>query len=483
MVGQEALGDGLSDQGQFGQARGEALVSHIYNFARRLACVAAVSLAAIAASSQANAAAKIQHIVSPGGIEAWFVQDSTVPLIAMEYAFAGGATQDPAGKPGVGNLVADLLDEGSGDLDSKTFHERLDRRAIELSFSVARDQFRGSLRMLRDNKEEAFDLLHMALTSPHFDSVDVERIRSQVISGLRRDTTNPNALAGRKFLELAYGDHPYGRPSNGTLDSVPTITVDDLKDYVHRVLAKDTLKVAVVGDVNPTTLGELLDKTFGDLPAKATLTPVPDVVATKPPQRVQVTLDVPQTVITFGGPGIMRHDPNFMAAYVVNHILGGGGLSSRLYREVREKRGLAYSVYDALLWMDHSALFIGNTGTRADRAGETIEAVEKEIKRMAEEGPTQQELDEAKSYINGSQMLALDTSSKLAQALLQYQLDKMPIDYIEKRSEIVNAVTLDDVKKAAKQLWSQGLLTVVVGRAPTTVAQPATATAPAVKAD
>ena len=458
-------------------------MNHISMFARRLACVAAVGVAALAASPAANAAAKIQHLVSPGGIEAWFVQDSTVPLIAMEYAFAGGATQDPANKPGVGNLVADLLDEGSGDLDSKTFHERLDRRAIELSFQIARDQFRGSLRMLRDNKDEAFDLLHSSLTSPHFDSVDVERIRSQVISGLRRDTTNPNALAGRKFLELAYGDHPYGRPSGGTLESVPTITVDDLRDYVHHVLARDTLKVAVVGDVDPATLGQLLDKTFGDLPAKASLTPVPDVVAAKPPQQVLVNLDVPQTVITFGGPGIMRHDPNFMAAYVVNHILGGGSLSSRLYKEVREKRGLAYSVYDALLWMDHSALFIGNTGTRADRAGETIAAVEKEIKRMAEDGPTQQELDEAKSYINGSQMLALDTSSKLAQALLQYQLDKMPIDYIEKRSEIVNAVTLDQAKQAAKQLWSQGLLTVVVGRAPTTVAQPATITAPAVKAD
>lgn len=458
-------------------------MNHISIVARRIACVAAVSLAALSASPAAHAAAKIQHLISPGGIEAWFVQDSTVPLIAMEYAFGGGATQDPVGKPGVGNLVADLLDEGSGDLDSKTFHERLDRRAIELSFQVARDQFRGSLRMLRDNKDEAFDLLHMALTSPHFDSVDVERIRSQVISGLRRDTTNPGALAGRKFLELAYGDHPYGRPSTGTLESVPTITVDDLKDYVRHILAKDTLKVAVVGDVDPATLGKLLDKTFGDLPAKASLTPVPDVVAAKPPQQVLVNLDVPQTVITFGGPGIRRHDPNFMAAYVVNHIIGGGGLSSRLYKEVREKRGLAYSVYDALLWMDHSALFIGNTGTRADRAGETIAAVEKEIKRMAEEGPTQQELDEAKSYINGSQMLALDTSSKLAQALLQYQLDKMPIDYIEKRAEIVNAVTLDQAKQAARQLWSQGLLTVVVGRTPTTVAQPATATAPAVKAD
>ncbi|MGJ4941721.1 M16 family metallopeptidase [Bradyrhizobium sp. HKCCYLS1011] len=458
-------------------------MSQTTTFARRFACALIVAAAALTVSPAAQAATKIQHLISPGGIEAWFVQDSTVPLIAMEYAFGGGASQDPADKPGVSNLVASLLDEGSGDLDSKTYHERLDRRAIELSFSTSRDQLRGSLRMLRDNRDEAFDLLRMALTSAHFDSVDVERIRSQVISNLRRESSNPSALAGRKFLELAFPGHPYGRPASGTIESVPTITIDDLKDYTRHVLAKDTLKIAVVGDVDPATLGKLLDQTFGALPAKASLTPVPDVVATKPPQRVQVTLDVPQTVITFGGPGISRHDPQFMAAYVVNHILGGGGLSSRLYHEVREKRGLAYSVYDALVWMDHSALFIGNTGTRSDRAGETIDAVDREIRRIAEEGPTQNELDEAKSYINGSQMLALDTSSKLAQALLQYQLDKMPIDYIEKRSEIVNAVTLEDAKAVAKRLWSQGLLTVVVGRTPQAAAQPAAATAPAVKAN
>jgi zinc protease len=438
---------------------------------------AAVACAALAmmAPTPSRAAAKIQHLVSPGGIEAWFVQDATVPLIAMEYAFGGGASQDPAGKPGVGNMVADLLDEGSGDLDSKTFHERLDRRAIELSFSSSRDTFRGSLRMLKDTRDEAFDLLRMALTSPHFDSIDVERIRAQVLSGLRRETSNPGSLANRKFLALAYGDHPYGRPVNGTLESVPAIQIADLKDYVRRVLAKDTLKVAVVGDVDAATLGRLLDQTFGALPAKGELTPIADIEASKPPQRFFIPLEVPQTVVTFGGPGIRRDDPKFMAAYVVNHILGSGS-SSRLYREVREKRGLAYSVSEYLLWMEHSALFVGNTATRADRAGESVDAIEKEVRRMAEEGPTRQELDEAKSYLKGSQMLALDTSSKLASALLQYQIDKLGIDYIERRNSIVDAVTLDDGKQAAKRLWGQGLNTVIVGRAPQAAAQPAAAT-------
>jgi zinc protease len=451
-------------------------VKHYPTLARLAGALAVSFTITLTASAPALAAAKIQHLISPGGIEAWFVQDSTVPLIAMEYAFAGGAAQDPADKPGVGNLVASTIDEGSGDLDSKAFHEHLDRRAIELSYSVTRDYFRGSLRMLKDNKDEAFDLLHMSLTSARLDSADVERIRSQIISGLKRDTTNPNALASRKFLEIAYPDHPYGRQTSGTLETVPTITVADMRDYIKRVLAKDTLKVAVVGDVDPATLGQLLDKTFGSLPAKANLTPVPDIVAAKPPQRAFVSLDVPQTVITFGSPGVMRHDPDFMAAYVVNHILGGGGLSSRLYREVREKRGLAYSIFGSLVWMDHSALFVGNTGTRADRAGETLDAIDKEVRLMADQGPTQQELDEAKSYIKGSQMLQLDTSSKLASALLQYQLDKLPIDYLEKRNAIVDAVTLDDAKKAAKRLWGQGLLTVVVGREPQAAARPAGAT-------
>jgi zinc protease len=457
-------------------------VSFARIFLQRFAFIIVGCLALMpVATTPSFAAAKIQHLISPGGIEAWFVQDATVPLIAMEYAFGGGAAQDPAGKPGVGNMVASLLDEGSGELDSKTFHERLDRRAIELSFNSSRDTFRGSLRMLKDTKDEAFDLLRMALTSPHFDDVDVERIRAQVLSGLRRETSNPGSLANRKFLAIAYGDHPYGRPANGTLESVPTIEIADLKDYVRRVLAKDTLKIAVVGDVDAGTLGKLLDQTFGGLPAKGDLTPISDIQATKPPQRFFIPLDVPQTVVTFGGPGIMRDDPKFMAAYVVNHILGGGGLSSRLYREVREKRGLAYSVSEYLLWMEHSALFVGNTGTRADRAGETVEAVNKEIRRMAEDGPTQQELDEAKSYLKGSQMLALDTSSKLASALLQYQVDRLGIDYIERRNSIVDAVTLEDARQAAQRLWGQGLNTVIVGRAPEAAAQPAAGMPPVAK--
>lgn len=423
--------------------------------------------------SPAHAATRIQRVVSPGGIEAWFVQDATVPLVSIEYAFAGGAAQDPPGKPGVSNVLANLLDEGAGDLDSTTFHDRLERRAIQMNFSTSRDYLRGSLRMLKEDHDQAFELLQLALSAPRFDSEPVERIRSQIGSELRRDSTTPTTLAGNAFWQLAYGDHPYGRPSNGTLDSLATIQVDDLRTYQRKVLARDKLKIAVVGDIDGATLGKLLDRTFGALPAKSDLTPVPAVTAAMPPKRVQVPLDVPQTVIVFGGPGLLRSDPDFMPAYVVNHILGGGALSSRLYKEVREKRGLVYSVYQSLVWMNQSGVFVGSTATRADRAAETAATVDSEIRRMAEQGPTQQELDEAKSYLKGSQALALDTSSKIASVMVQYQLDNLGIDYLDKRGALIDTVSLDDARRAAKRLWGQGLLMAAAGRSTEASAKPA----------
>ncbi len=437
----------------------------ISNRIRTFAVALAATFAAVSLTpATADAAAKIQRYISPGGIEAWFVQDATVPLIAMEYSFDGGASQDPADKTGVGYLVSAMLNEGAGELDSKTFQDRLDRRAISLSWSAARDHFRGSLRTLKENSGEAFGLLKLALTAPRFESEPLERERAQVISGLRRETTNPNSLAGRRFFETLFGNHPYGRPSNGTLETVPNITPADLKQYAARIFARDTLKVSVVGDIEPDALGKLLDLTFGALPAKGDLVAIPKIEAAKPPQRSLIALDVPQTVVMFGGPGIQRDDPDFMAAFVANHILGGGSFSSRLYREIREKRGLAYSVYEQLLWMKQSAIFTGATATRADRANETVDTITTEARRMADEGPTQQELDDAKSYLKGSQMLALDTNSKIASALLLFQLDKLGIDYIEKRNSLIDAVTLADVKRVSRRLWGNGLLTVIVGR-------------------
>jgi zinc protease len=409
-------------------------------------------------------ATTIERVVSPGGIEAWLVHEPAVPMIAMDFAFVGGAAQDAPGKGGTASLVASLLDEGAGDLDAKTFHARLERKAIELGFQAERDTLRGTLRTLTENKDEAFDYLRLAVTQPRFDQSDVEVIRAQILSMLRRATTSPTDIANLRWWQVAFADHPYGRPVNGTLESVPTVTIGDLKDYTHRVLARGNLKVAVVGDIDAETVKVMLDRVFGGLPAQPELKPVPNVSPQGLGRRIVVKVDVPQAVVAFGGPGIARKDPDFMAAYIVNHILGGGAFSSRLYQEVREKRGLAYSVYDSLVWLNHSALFLGGTATRADRAGETLEVIDKEIHRLAEEGPTEDELAKAKAYLNGSFVLNLDTSSKIAALLVQLQLDGLGIDYFTRRPEMINGVTLEDARRVAKRMLDGGMLVTVAGR-------------------
>jgi zinc protease len=433
-------------------------------FQRHIQRYVVVAMLALPAFAAPAGATTIERVVSPGGIEAWLVHEPAVPMIALDVAFVGGSAQDAAGKGGTAELVASLLDEGAGDIDSKTFHSRLERKAIELSFQADRDTLRGTLRTLSENRDEAFDYLRLSLTAPRFDPSDVEIIRGQVMSTVRRATTSPAEIASERWWQTAFPDHPYGRPVTGTLESVPTVTVDDLKDYTKRVVARANMKIAIVGDIDAEAVKVMLDRVFGALPAQPHLTPVADVRPQGLGQHVVVKLDVPQTVVMFGGPGVARKDPDFMAAYVINHILGGGSFSSRLYEEVREKRGLAYSVYDSLVWLNHTALYLGTTATRADRAGETLNIIEKEIHRLAESGPTADELAKAKSYLNGAFAINLDTSSKIASLLVQLQLDGIGIDYFARRPELINAVTLDDARRVAKRLLDSGLLVAVVGR-------------------
>ena len=415
-------------------------------------------------ATPAAQAMTIERVVSPGGIEAWLVRDSALPLIAVEFAVLGSADQDPPGKPGVANMAASLLDEGAGPFDAAAFQNRLERKAIELSFRSGRDYLRGTLRTLTEHRAAAFDYLRLALPEPRFDDAAVERTRAQTMSRLQREAVSPNDIASRVWWATAFPGHPYGQPVNGTVESVPKITVDDLKSYTRRVLARDGLKIAVVGDIDAESVGTLLDRTFGALPAKGKLQPVPYAVPQGLGRRIVTQLDVPQSVVNFGGPGITRNDPDFMAAYIINHILGGGSFSSRLYREVREKRGLAYGISDSLIWLNHASLLLGSTATRADATGQTIDIIEQEIRKLAEEGPTEEEFVKAKTYLKGSFALGLDTSNRIASQLVQMQLDDLGIDYIERRPALIDAVTLDDAKRVAQRLLDPGLLVTVVGR-------------------
>ena len=409
-------------------------------------------------------AVTIEKIVSPSGIPAWMVRETSTPLVALSFAFHGGSSQDEAAKAGTANLVADMLDEGAGDLDSTTFHRRLENHAIEMGFQVGRDYFHGTLRTLNEHRDEAFDLLGLALTKPRFDADAIERVRGQVLAVLRRENTNPNSIASRSWWHTAFPQHPYGREARGALDTVPQIGAADLRDFVRRAFARNELTISIVGDVDAKAAGDLIDRAFARLPAKNDLKAIPAATPQGIGRRIVIDVDVPQAVVTFGGNGIERSDPDFMAAYIVNHILGGGSFSSRLYREVREKRGLAYGVSDSLVWFKRAAVVLGGTATRADRTADALDIIEKETKRMADNGPTTAELAAAKSYLKGAYALSLDSSSKVAAQITQIQLDNLGIDYIDKRQKLIDAVTIDNAKRVAKRLYGGGMLVTVAGK-------------------
>jgi zinc protease len=408
--------------------------------------------APVALSGPALAAVDIQQIVSPRGIEAWLVEERTVPVIAVSFAFEGGSAQDPEGKPGVAYMLSGLLDEGAGDLDSRAFQTALEASSIGLSFDASRDVFSGSLRTLSTNLDEAVRLARLALNEPRLDDEPVERIRSQILTGIRSSERDPGEIASREMMTAVFGEHPYADPNEGTAESVPAITVEELRTYKDKILARDNLKVAIVGDIDPAAAGEMLDALFGDLPVKANRIGIADV-APRTARTIDVEMPIPQAVIQVAGNGLMRDDPDFITASVASYILGGGSFSSRLYKEIREDRGLAYSVWLGLIPLDHAGLWFVSTSTRSDKADEVVALIEEEIRRFAVEGPTEQELADAKSYLIGSYPLRFGSSGDIADQLLAIQLEDLGIDYVEKRNDLIAGVTIDDIRRVSTRLF------------------------------
>ena len=427
--------------------------------------LAALIFAIITTLSGPAHAMKIQTIKSPGGIEAWLVEEHAVPMMAMRFAFEGGSSQDPTGNEGLANFLSAMLDEGAGDLKSREFQERMEEISMRMRYEDSKDAFYGNFETLTANRDEAAKLLKLALNNPRFDTDAVERIRQQLQAALAYAARNPEKVALNEWYAVAFEGHPYARPSAGTEETVAKITGDDLEGYRKRIFAKDTLKVVAVGDINAEQLGALLDEVFGDLPATADLVAVSKTSPVAGGRQKVVEMNVPQSVAVFGLGAMERRDPDFIPTFVLNHILGGGGFASKLMEEVREKRGLAYSVYTYVYPYQHTSIFSGSVATRNEAIGESLDVIREEFKQMAENGPTQTELDNAKKYLIGSYPLRFDTNAKIASQLLGLRMDDFGPEYIDNRNDMMAAVTLDDVKRVAKRLLNtDDLIVTIVGK-------------------
>lgn len=413
----------------------------------------------------ASRAEHVQKIVTPGGVTAWLVESYAVPLVALEFSMRGGAAQDPADKPGVVTLLSGLLDEGAGPHDARGFHRAVEDLAIHIGFGADRDSVSGHLQTLSKNTDKAFELLKLALLDAHLSDADVARVRSQLVAELKRDQNEPDAMASKAFRESAFPNHPYGRPVRGELSTIETISRPDLVAMRERLFAKKDLKIAVVGAIDAKTLSDHLDATFGALATENDLAPVAPITLAGVGSRRMVTLDIPQTTIRFGRPGVTKRDPDYFAVVVANHILGGGTFTARLFKEVREKRGMAYSVYSQLNEYDQCPMLLGAAATKNERAGEALRIIEEEVRRFADEGPTEDELDKARKFLIGSYALRFDTSTKIASQLVHLQQDGFEPSYLDERNGKIAAVGLEDCKRAAKKLLGDGgLLVTMVGR-------------------
>lgn len=429
---------------------------------RNLALVATPALMLLA-SLPAQAEVQFQQITSPGGIKAWLVEDYAVPIVTIRFAFDGGTTQDPEGKEGLANLITALFDEGAGDMDSETFQVALDAAGAEMGFAADYDAIYGSMRLLADQQEEALGLLKLAVEEPRFDQNPIDRMRAQILSGIAVAAQNPGTAAQKLWNETLYGTHPYARPAEGTPETLATITAEDLRALHKNVFARDNLHVAIVGAMDAETAGATLDRVFGALPEHATLTPVPDIAPTLG-QDLAVDYDLPQTTIFMAYPGVAQDDPDFFPALLLNEILGGGSVLSRLNAEVREKRGLTYGVGASLVNRQHAEALTISTSTRADRAAETLSVIKDVVAKMAEEGPTEAELASVKKYLIGSAALQeLSSSQAIASTLVGLQLWDLGIDYLPERTELINAVTVDDIKAVAQRLLTAKPGTLLLG--------------------
>ena len=432
-------------------------------FTTALAKAVGATALALTIAWPASAAVDIQEVRSDSGVTAWLVEDYTIPMIAINFAFEGGSIQDPDGKGGLVNLMSALFDEGAGDLESNAFQEALDNAGAEMSFEASTDALYGSMRLLSDNKDEALDLLALAVNEPRFDDNPVERMRQQILTGIRANSRDPQRQGMREFSRMLYGDHPYALEREGTEATIITVTPDDLRAAHGDLLAKSNLHVAVVGAIDAETLKGDLDRIFGDLPDEAQLDDIAHVEP-KLGEEVLYEFALPQSTLQLVYPGIERDDPEFFAAYLMNHILGGGTFSSRLFNEVREVRGLTYGIGSWLQGREYSNALAISTSTRADQVTQALDVIKDQVAKFIEEGPTEEELAKAKTYVVGAYAINnLDSSASIARTLLELQRDDLGMDYIETRVGEIESVTLDQVRASAQRLLTAEPSLLVIG--------------------
>lgn len=429
-----------------------------------------VALGLALAASRAEAV-EVKEVTTLVGIKAWLVEDRSTPVVALSFSFNGGSAGDPEDQKGLSSITAALLTDGAGPLNAQAFKRRQEDASASLGFGSSLDTIGGSLRLLSANRDESFELLRLAVTAPRFDADRLEQRRAQAIAALNQADQRPATVAQRVMMATAFAGHPYAANASGVRENLRTLTVQQIKDRAATMLTRNGLVVAAVGDIDAAELSRQLDRAFGGLPIGTAPAALPDWTPPAKPRTVNVERPVPQSSVLIALPAIPRDDPDWHAAVVLAHILGGGQ-QSRLFTEVREKRGLAYSISAGLRSQRKASLLVVSTGSANERVAESLRIIKAELLRMRD-GVTEQELVEAKTYLSGSLALSLDSSGAMAGLLHSLQVDRQPRDYLDQRAALIGAVKAEDVRRVARRiLREEAMTTVIVGKPAGVTAEP-----------
>jgi zinc protease len=415
-------------------------------------------------------ATTIEEVTSKNGIKAWLVEDHKLPLIAMQFAFRGGAEQDTADKQGLANLTMNLLTEGAGPYDAAAFQQQLADHSVAMRFEAGRDALQGSVKTLSADKGIAFDLLQAALTQPRFDTAEIERLRNSQLAALRSQLGNPGWQARYALFQQIFGAHPYSQRRLGSTQTLQGLTRNDIQNFAAAHMARDNLLVAVAGDITPQELAPLLDRVFGSLPPHAKLLPMAEIVWPQDNAVVLVPREGTQTELLFAMPGPKRSDPDWYAAEIANYILGGGGFSSRLMQDVRDKKGLTYGINMDLSPMEHGGFIAGEAATDNPKTGQAWDIARDTMNRFYKEGPTDKEIAAAKDYLTGALPLAMTSTDRIAAILVDIQLEHLGRDYLARQNGLVRQVTKDDVDRVIRQWFNPTGLTLSMVGKPTGIA-------------
>lgn len=408
----------------------------------------------------------IQDLTTPKGIRVWLVEDHTLPVLALSFAFRSAAATDPVNKQGVSQLLSNTLDEGAGDIKAKEYQGLLRDNAIDLGFDSSRDYFSGDVRTLLRHQDTALKLLKLALMSPRFDAEAVERMKQANLSRIRSSLDDPSWIGARIMNDRIYEGHPYALNAGGTLAGMAALNAEDLRAARARHFGRDQLVVGIAGDIKKEDALRIVDQVFGDLPATVKKTAISESVMPAFGKPIFYYRNQPQTNLSMAWPGIDVHDPDYYAAVVMDYIFGGGGFSSRLMDEVREKHGLTYGIYSSMANLVHASRYMAGGSMLPKNVAPTIAMVKKIADDMLTTDVTADELQAAKDYLTGSMPLRFSSSTNISGALVSLQLNNRPVTALDDFNGKINAVTPADIKRAAARIFKTQPVIVLVGAKP-----------------